>query len=164
MHKATLTLVLVLCGLTLMAPARRQEDFGDAIGNYNFLVEIEGVSVGHFTGVDGLAVEQEVVEYREGGDSTHVHKLPGPVRYGNIVLKRGFHVDAGLSGLVDPDRTESTEAVSVVLLDGRGRAVRRWDYSACFAQKWELVSVPFGQDGTRLEERLAFACDSFVES
>ncbi len=30
------------------------------------------------------------IEYREGGDNTHSHKLPGQTKYPNIVLKWGL--------------------------------------------------------------------------
>ena len=43
----------------------------------------------YFRSVSGLSVEIEVVEFREGG-SNDVHKIPGRVKYPNLVLKEGF--------------------------------------------------------------------------
>lgn len=43
-------------------PTRRAESFGDAIGNYNFMVEISGVNAGYFKGVDGLNAEIKTTE------------------------------------------------------------------------------------------------------
>src|SRR4029079_17931769 len=56
----------------------------------NFQVEIEGLVVGAFSEVSGLQVETEVEEYREGGQNEYLHKLAGPSKYANLVLKRGL--------------------------------------------------------------------------
>lgn len=168
MYKPIRILVIALCALVLLAPERRTQDYGDHIGNYNFRLEIDGVAAGYFAGVDGLSVEQEVIEYQSGADPT-VRKRPGQLKWENIALKRGYHTDARLSRLLpergnEDDPRTSFDKVAVVLVSGKGEEVRRWDYFACFPQKWELASVPFARDGTRLEERLTFACDYFVES
>jgi phage tail-like protein len=162
MDKRILVAALVSLGFALMAPARRSEDFGDAIGNFNFRVEIDGVAIGSFTGVDGLSVEQEVVEYREGSDDT-VRKLPGRLKWGDITLKRGFRADSSLSSLVGTEPGGVAPHVLVTLADGRGRELRRWHLTACFPSRWELASVPAAPNGTRLEERLALACDRFTD-
>lgn len=57
---------------------------------YHFLVEWGGTRVG-FSEVTGLDHETEVIAYREGSDKSYTpRKLPGLVRYSNIVLKRGI--------------------------------------------------------------------------
>jgi len=42
---------------------------------FNFLVEIQGLTVGGFTEVTGLQVEVEVHDYREGGVNEYIHKM-----------------------------------------------------------------------------------------
>ena len=54
----------------------------DPYRDYNFKLEIQGVSQGHFTECTGLGVRINVINYREGGTSQTVLRLPGPVDYG----------------------------------------------------------------------------------
>lgn len=67
-------------------PNRR--DF-DHIGNYNFMVNINGVTVAAFQEVSGLEVITEVIEYQDGDDPRR-RKRPGRTSYSNIILKRGY--------------------------------------------------------------------------
>ena len=62
----------------------------------NFTVEIDGVTAAHFAEVSGLAVEFDVVEYRNGSEDITVRKLPGLAKYSNITLKRGIVGDLSL--------------------------------------------------------------------
>src|SRR5512140_2680417 len=67
------------------SPAKADDYFTDAF----FKVEIDGLTVADFREADGLSVHREVVEYHEGGENTKTHKLLGPTRFSNIVLRRG---------------------------------------------------------------------------
>jgi phage tail-like protein len=62
----------------------------DPFRNFCFRVEIDGVVKAGFSEVSGLEADVSVVEYREGGDSLSVHKLPGRAKYANLTLKRGY--------------------------------------------------------------------------
>lgn len=62
----------------------------DPFGAFNFLVEIDGVTVAGFSECSGLTVETSVIEYREGSDKGGVRKLPGLTKVSNITLKRGL--------------------------------------------------------------------------
>jgi phage tail-like protein len=70
------------------SPASHSE--APLIGNYHFLLEIDGVVMGRFASVEDLSVEIEVLEFREGGDSGVIRKVPGRTKYGDITLKRGY--------------------------------------------------------------------------
>ena len=67
-------------------PNRRKFDH---IGNFNFKVEIEGVTQAAFRNVEGLDSETEIIEYQDGDDLV-LRKRPGRTKYSNVVLKRGF--------------------------------------------------------------------------
>ena len=59
------------------------------LAGYHFTVEWGGTRLG-FTEVDGLEIENEVLEYREGSSPEPASmKLPGLRKYANLVLKRG---------------------------------------------------------------------------
>ena len=56
---------------------------------FHFRVEWGGARIG-FTEVTGLAIETQVVEYRDGSSPEYsVLKMPGMQKFGNITLKRG---------------------------------------------------------------------------
>ncbi|MGA2009329.1 MAG: phage tail protein [Solirubrobacteraceae bacterium] len=46
--------------------------------------------LGIFKGLTGLEVNFDVYEYREGGNNTSVHRLPGRMSYPNLVLSWGL--------------------------------------------------------------------------
>jgi phage tail-like protein len=107
---------------------------------FNFLVEIDGISSAQFAEVIVPEAELAVVEYREGGDKTSAtRKLPGRVRYGNIVLKRGVTPDLSLynwfRALVGGDFQPRT--VSIVLLDAERKAVLRWTARDAWPVKYD---------------------------
>ena len=68
----------------------------DPYGNFNFLVEIDGITRAAFHEVSGFDSTIDVVEHREGGENTTVRKLPGMTKHSNIVLKWGLADDADL--------------------------------------------------------------------
>jgi len=111
-----------------MAPSSRDDPYT----GFNFLVEIDGMTVAAFKQVSGLGSETEVIEYRAGSDKANtVRKLPGLTRYANIVLKRGVTKDAQLwnwrktveQGIADRRNG------SIVLLDEARSEILRWHFS-----------------------------------
>jgi phage tail-like protein len=106
---------------------------------FNFLVEIEGLTVGGFSEVTGLQVEVEVEDYREGGVNGYIHKLAGPVRYpSNLVLKRGMMSIDGLLGwyLLVMNGVVSPKNISIILQDTSGEDARRWDFLGAYPVRW----------------------------
>jgi phage tail-like protein len=61
----------------------------DPLNNCRFRVEIDGIQTVSFSEVAIGATTTEVIGYREGTEPTHVRKLPGITKYGNVTLKRG---------------------------------------------------------------------------
>jgi phage tail-like protein len=110
----------------------------DPYKNYNFLVEIDSVTVAGFSEVSGIGSEVDVIEYREGGDHL-VRKLPGLRKFQNIILKRGITRDAELwdwhKNILDgvSDRRNGV----ITLLDDARVAQVRWKFFDAFPQKYE---------------------------
>ena len=97
--------------------------------NFNFLVEIDGVERAGFSEAILPTAELDVVEYREGADKTSVsRKLPGRLRLGNLVLRRGIAADLELwqwfRTIADGDLERRN--VAVILLDATRQPVHRW--------------------------------------
>ena len=111
----------------------------DPYMSFNFLVEIEGLLVGGFSEVQGLQVETEVKDYREGGRNEYIHKLAGPTRYpSNLTLKHGlidletlwsWHQDV-VQGKIERRNG------SIYLLDNQRLPGMWWDFKEAYPVKW----------------------------
>jgi phage tail-like protein len=117
-----------------MALAARLDPF---LG-FRFLVEIQGLIVAGFTEVSGLQAEISVQTYAEGGLNAYEHKLPGPARYPNLVLKRGM---TDVDNLWNWHRDVARGVVerrngSVVLVGEGAQAAWRWNFVGAYPVKW----------------------------
>jgi phage tail-like protein len=109
----------------------------DPFLNFNFRVEIDGITRAGFHEVTGLDSTIDVVEYREGGASSPL-KLPGLTKHGNLVLKWGVTDDTQLQDWHQDvsNGTITRKSGSIVLLDASGAEQRRWNFSNGFPAKW----------------------------
>ena len=62
----------------------------DPLRNFRFRLEIGGINEAHFSEVTGFDISTDAIDYREGDDPTHVRKLCGLTKFGNVTLKRGI--------------------------------------------------------------------------
>jgi phage tail-like protein len=116
----------------------------DPYQQFNFLVEIDGITRAGFTEVSGLTTDTDAIDYREGADPRRsVKKIPGLCKYVNIVLKRGYTKDESLwewrKKLINGE-TERRSA-DIILLDEARNEVLRWRVLEAWISKWE--SGPF---------------------
>jgi len=111
----------------------------DPYGQFNFIVEIDGVVQGGFSEASGLGTDTNVIEYREGNEITTTRKLPGLMKYNNIVLKRGWTSNKALwewrKKVLDGE-TER-QSGSIVLLDEARNPALRWNFREGWPSKWE---------------------------
>jgi phage tail-like protein len=121
-------------------PSVRQDPYLD----FNFLVEIDGVTVAGFSEADLPEGRIEAIAYREGSDKTSAARLlPGRVEYDPLVLRRGFAGEATLfqwwQSVVEG--TIDRRNVSVVLLDEQRQEVARWNLRRAWPSKWTGPSL-----------------------
>jgi phage tail-like protein len=112
----------------------------DPFGAFNFLVEITGVTQAAFMEVTGLEAEVVPIEYREGADKTlGSRKLPGLVKYSNIVLKRGITLDHSLWDWFKQGLNGKVQRANMVvtLLDDQRQPVVRWAVHEAWPCKYE---------------------------
>jgi phage tail-like protein len=111
----------------------------DPYGQFNFIIEIDGVVKGGFSEASGLTTDTNVIEYRDGNEITTVRKLPGLMKYNNIVLKRGWTKDRSLwdwrKKVID-GKTQRAGG-SIVLLDEARNEALRWNFREGWPSKWE---------------------------
>jgi len=131
-------------------PNRRPHDH---ISASMFQIEIEGVTQGAFTAVDGLEISVDVASYADGNDMI-VRKRPGRIHYGNIVLKRGY-VDtvelwqwfkAVLDGRIE------RRAGSVILTGDDRSVITRYNFYEAWPCRWKGFAFNAMSSDTLVEE------------
>ena len=125
----------------------------DHLTGAKFRIEIEGVTQGAFTAVDGLEATVDVVTFADGSDLV-VRKRPGRVRYSNLVLRRGYLGNDELwewFKRVADGRVERRSGS--IILTGDGRALEAsllWASDVVRGDEDVLGSLPgHGNDGER---------------
>jgi phage tail-like protein len=125
----------------------------DPYSAFNFLVEIDGVTVAGFSEASGLDSETDVVEYRDGNEDITVRKLPGLKKYSNISLKRGFTDSTELwewRKKVMDGQTER-QSGSIVLLNEAREPSLRFNFREGWPSKWEGPSLNAANNETAIE-------------
>ena len=108
--------------------------------NFNFVVDLGLGDEVHFAEVELPGAEIETIEYREGAERTNAsRKLPGRVRYGNVVLRRGV---TGSLALWQWFRETSQgrqvrRDVTVTLLDEARNPVQQWRFRDAWPTKYD---------------------------
>jgi phage tail-like protein len=110
-----------------------------------FVFSVDGLNIGAFTELSGLAVQLDVEELAEGGQNAYTHKLLGRMKWPNLVFKRGLTDTnalfewimscsgegfAGAGNKVEPRNGE------VKVLDAAGRSMRRWSVVGARPVRW----------------------------
>lgn len=130
----------------------------DAIGNFNFRVEIEGVTQGPFVTVEFLQSVTRVIESKNGNDPL-IRKTPGRHHYGNIVMRRVWTGDDSLwiwRKAVTDGRAER-KAGSVVILNALSgesaeSEIGRFNFFEAWPCGWRLGPWDGNSDAALIEE------------
>ena len=127
-----------------------------------FVFKVEGVGeIGAFTECSGLSVEVEVEELKEGGQNHFSHKLPGRMKWPNIVLKRGvidndnlfewFRKSSGQGFAGEGNKVARTHG-EVALLDAKRARIRAWHFVGAFPVKWAGPTFAASGNNVAVEE------------
>jgi phage tail-like protein len=119
-----------------MADGKRNDPYGQ----FNFIVEIDGVIAGGFSECSGLSTDTNIIEYRKGNENQGtVRKLPGLIRYTQISLRKGFTQNKKLwewrKKVID-GKTQRTSG-TITLLDEARQPALRWNFRQGWPSKWE---------------------------
>ena len=113
----------------------------DPLRNYRFRVEIDGIQHGGFSEVFIEPTTTGVIDYREGSDPSHVRKLPGLTKFGNVTLKRGVSTSLELFNwhlqVVRGQISNARRNVIIVVLDDAGQDVARFQVSDAWPTKYD---------------------------
>lgn len=111
----------------------------DPYRDYNFKLEIQGVTQGHFTSCSNIGIRIQAISYREGGAQQVVHRIPGPVEYADVTLRYGLTSSPELWNWFMSAARGAVERknVSIVLLDSTGaNEVMRWNLTRAWPREW----------------------------
>src|SRR6185436_9496076 len=122
----------------------------DPYNGYNFIVQLEGLTVAGFKSASGLDQTVATVPYREGSDKPlNQRQLRGLVTYSNITLTRGITDDHSLFDwhMQVVDGTLTRKNVSVMLYDNTNTIVKiQWNLINCWPTKWSGPSFDAASD------------------
>jgi len=107
---------------------------------FRFMVECGSQVQAVFSECTGLTAEIDVFEYQEGGENTHVHKLPGHRKWSNITLKHGMTDSLDLWDWyqrVVGGGTNIRQNVSIILYDESQVQGLRWEVQDAYPVKWD---------------------------
>lgn len=136
----------------MSAPTATARDL-DKVGENHFILKIGDLPIGAFSEIEGLTVERDLFEYQEGGVHAYVHKLPGRVKYPNLVLKRGVTDQDELQRwFFDSVAVTQLKSVTVTLADTVGDKVRTWSFEGAFPVKWVGPKLAAGSDSPATEQ------------
>jgi phage tail-like protein len=132
----------------------------DPYRNYNFKLDIRGVTEGHFTECSGLGVRVRTIRYREAGTGQVVRAIPGAVEYADVTLRYGLTQSRDLWDWMMRAASGRVERrhVSIVVLDPDGATeALRWNLSNAFPCEWSCPAFEaLGRDVAVETLRLAY--------
>ena len=103
-----------------------------------FKVRIDGKSMGNWQKCDGLSLEYDLFEYKEGGENAYVHRLPGRVNYPNVKLTRPIDSDSSSvnAWLMSLQVRMVPSTCEISVLDPSGESVAKWVLAGVYPVKW----------------------------
>jgi phage tail-like protein len=81
-------MINIQSGRRVWSPGNRTDPFLA----YNFIVEIDKISVASFTDVSGLSIEAQVERKSFGGENDREYAFISQVKFSDITLKRAFQI------------------------------------------------------------------------
>ena len=137
---------------------------------YNYLVSIGGINdpgtlLGGFSDVSGLSTEIHISEYRNGNElESHVRKIPGSHKNGDVTLKRGVVNSADLWAWMTNTRTNGVAAqtsVTVTLRDEAGNSVQNWVLRSVVPMKYTGPTLAGKGGGEVAMEEIVLSVEGF---
>ncbi len=156
-----MVLLLVMGSLFLVGSVQPSRDLSSPITDYTFHIEINALDAGYFASVAGLSITQEVIEYQDSDDDAIIRKRPGRVRYGDIILRKGYTVGTVLNDWIEASRLSNGQSgrknMSIILIDktppwDNGVEIKRWNCYGCFPRSWKLSALDNVNNAVLTEE------------
>jgi phage tail-like protein len=138
--------------------------------SYNYIVNLNGPRdpeklLGGFSDVSGLSTEIHISEYRDGNEAeSHVRKVPGSHKVGDVTLKRGVVDSSDLWDWIYDTETTGVAAqrdVIITLRDEAGNSVQSWKLRNVVPMKYTGPTLAGKGGGEVAMEELVLAAEAF---
>jgi phage tail-like protein len=118
-----------------------------------FSVSIDGFSLGNWSRCEGLSVEYDIHEYREGGLNGYVHRIAGRASYQNIRLTRPIDSDSAevSAWLASIQAVVKRQTAQISVFDASGTTVAFWNLMGVFPAKWSGPTLDIGANQVATE-------------
>ncbi len=138
----------------------------DPYGDFNFVVEIDGLSAGAFQKCDGLSFEVDLIEYQHGLDP-YPRKRRGQIKWGNIKLTKGFTTNTALwdwcAEIMNGGMARRTGAIHLLADHGdMSQPVKSFGWVNGFPVKWSGFKFDGKSSGAHLVEEIEFAVEEVL--
>lgn len=121
-----------------------------------------------FQEVSGLSKQMEVEEVVSGGENRFAYRLPGRVKYENLVLRRGVASSGAAfsvwcASVLDSDFAEpvTTMDVLVTLYNNQHMPTMSWSIIGAYPVKWSMSDLK-SQENTLLIETIELSYRRYV--
>lgn len=136
----------------------------DPYGDFNFIVEIDGVPAGAFQKCDGLSYECDVIEYRDSL-APWGRKRRGQTSHGNIKLVKGYTTSSALwdwcGEIMSGEMGRKTGAIHLLADDGDGSSpIVTYRWVEGFPCKWTGFRFDGKSSGAHLVEEIEIAVEA----
>lgn len=123
----------------------------DPYKNFKFRIKWDGQYVAAVSKVSGLKRTAEVIEHREGGDSSTVRKMPGMVKYEAITLERGLTHDLvflqwankvwnyGAGFGAESSLRDFRKDITIEMYNEAGQLALAWNVYRCWVSEYTAV-------------------------
>lgn len=121
----------------------------DPYKTFKFRIKWDGKYVAGVSKVTALKKTTEVVEFRQGGDSSVVHKLPGKTKYEAITIEAGLTHDptfeewANLVNNIQGDKAMSLKdfrkEIEIEVLNEQGNIAMKYNVHRCWVSEYQSL-------------------------
>lgn len=109
------------------------------------MLEIDNIIQAGFSEVTIPDISAEPIEYRNGDETPTMRKIPGLIKYGNVVLKWGVTDSMELynwhKDIVNGKIAKSRKRLSILILDEEGKEVSRWNFDQSWPTKYDAPDL-----------------------
>ena len=111
-----------------------------------FVAEVDladGTKLGAWQKVEGLSVEYEIHEYKEGGVNDYIHRLPTRAKYVNVKLTRPVGKESHLitDWLISFSQQVSRKTACISAMTADGTVVASWSLDGVMPVRWSGPSL-----------------------
>jgi phage tail-like protein len=133
----------------------------DPYKSYRFVLYMNGRPVAGANQV-GLPTDQDVANYRAGGEPIHIRKPPGREKYETITLERGVTHDAGFASWAAGAGAAPHASMGLKVFGPAGRLQARYSLANCWTSGHHALP-PLNANGHDVAiEHLELQCERVI--